>query len=85
MTALKTANLVWPVTIAFFVNFSYFSSNLVQEPMSTPASLIDVSWDEACDTFDGLYLNWDPALFEHSREFHGSWRTKAGDHTPQCK
>ncbi|EJD08078.1 cysteine proteinase [Fomitiporia mediterranea MF3/22] len=46
--------------------------------------VIDVSWDEVCTVFDGLYLNWDPILFKYSTTFHGSWRTHAGSNAPQC-
>ncbi|KAL5521398.1 hypothetical protein ACEPAG_9324 [Sanghuangporus baumii] len=52
--------------------------------VSTSANLIDVSWDEICSVFDGLYLNWDPALYKHSHGFHGSWRTRARENTPEC-
>ncbi|KAL5504667.1 RIM13 [Sanghuangporus vaninii] len=56
----------------------------VRGDVSASANLIDVSWDEICGIFDGLYLNWDPALFKHSREFHGSWRTRTRGNTPEC-
>ncbi|OCB90124.1 cysteine proteinase [Sanghuangporus baumii] len=56
----------------------------VRGAVSASANLIDVFWDEICNIFDGLYLNWDPALFKHSHEFHGSWRTRARENTPEC-
>lgn len=34
-------------------------------------NLVDVAWDNVCDVFDGIYLNWDPLLFKNSVEFHG--------------
>lgn len=32
---------------------------------------IEITWDDVCDVFDGIYLNWDPSLFKNSLEFHG--------------
>ncbi|KAH8115292.1 cysteine proteinase [Phellopilus nigrolimitatus] len=50
------------------------------------ASLINLSWDVVCVVFDGIYLNWDPQLFRHQIEFHGSWRADVGasSDAPQC-
>ena len=28
-------------------------------------------WDVVCSTFQGIYLNWNPAIFTHHAEFHG--------------
>jgi hypothetical protein len=30
-----------------------------------------MSWDEVCNLFEGIYMNWDPGLFQHHLDFHG--------------
>lgn len=30
-----------------------------------------MEWNEVCEVFDGLYLNWDPSPFKQTRSFHG--------------
>ncbi|KIO33307.1 hypothetical protein M407DRAFT_234488 [Tulasnella calospora MUT 4182] len=30
-----------------------------------------MEWNEVCEAFDGLYLNWDPSPFKNTRSFHG--------------
>ncbi|KAI0669613.1 hypothetical protein C8Q78DRAFT_1070706 [Trametes maxima] len=34
---------------------------------------VEVSWEEVCNIFDGIYVSWNPALFQHQLTFHGSW------------
>ena len=34
-------------------------------------SALEFSWDEICNLFESIYLNWDPGLFQHRLEFHG--------------
>jgi hypothetical protein len=34
-------------------------------------SALEFSWDEICNLFEGIYVNWDPGLFQHRLEFHG--------------
>ncbi|KAH9855926.1 hypothetical protein C2E23DRAFT_723547 [Lenzites betulinus] len=33
--------------------------------------VFEISWDEACNLFDGIYLSWNPELFKHQLTFHG--------------
>ncbi|KAI0629428.1 hypothetical protein C8Q77DRAFT_1220174 [Trametes polyzona] len=33
--------------------------------------VLEISWDEACNLFDGIYLSWNPKLFKHQLTFHG--------------
>ncbi|KAI0827990.1 hypothetical protein BC628DRAFT_1432146 [Trametes gibbosa] len=33
--------------------------------------VFEISWDEACNLFDGIYLSWDAALFKEQLTFHG--------------
>ncbi|KAI0359564.1 cysteine proteinase, partial [Trametes cingulata] len=33
--------------------------------------VVDISWDELCNIFDGIYLSWNPELFKHQIVFHG--------------
>ncbi|KAI0645166.1 hypothetical protein C8Q79DRAFT_756199 [Trametes meyenii] len=35
---------------------------------------VEVSWDEICNIFDGIYVSWNPALFQHRLTFHGLWK-----------
>ena len=32
---------------------------------------LEISWDEICSLFEGIYLNWDQSLFQYNLEFHG--------------
>lgn len=31
----------------------------------------EMSWDEICNLFEGIYINWNPSLFRYSLDFHG--------------
>lgn len=33
--------------------------------------LLTISWGLVCNLFESVYLNWDPALFPHSKVIHG--------------
>ncbi|KAJ3506469.1 hypothetical protein NMY22_g17242 [Coprinellus aureogranulatus] len=33
-----------------------------------------LSWDDALNMFDGIYISWDPAMFKNSLTFHGMWK-----------
>lgn len=33
--------------------------------------LFEVSWQDLCLAFDGLYLSWNPEIFRRNIEFHG--------------
>lgn len=28
-------------------------------------------WDDICNIFEGVYVNWDPTLFRNCLQFHG--------------
>jgi hypothetical protein len=32
---------------------------------------LEISWDEVCNLFEGIYINWNPGLFRYSLDFHG--------------
>ncbi|KAK7691878.1 hypothetical protein QCA50_005282 [Cerrena zonata] len=34
----------------------------------------ELSWDSVCNTFEGIYLSWDPAIFPQKLTFHGKWK-----------
>lgn len=42
-----------------------------------------MEWNEVCEAFDGLYLNWDPSPFKNTRFFHGFWR-REGNRKRSC-
>lgn len=33
---------------------------------------LDLSWDDICSLFEGIYINWSPTLFSNSLVHHGS-------------
>ncbi|KAI0919091.1 hypothetical protein AcV5_002096 [Taiwanofungus camphoratus] len=35
-----------------------------------PSRTFDISWDRACQVFDGIYLSWDPGIFRNQLVFH---------------
>ena len=32
-----------------------------------------LAWDAVCNIFDGVYLSWDPGIFEYTLTYHGTW------------
>ncbi|KZP13760.1 cysteine proteinase [Athelia psychrophila] len=34
----------------------------------------DMPWDDVCAIFEGVYVNWDPALLSNHLQFHGIWK-----------
>ncbi|KAH7925291.1 cysteine proteinase [Leucogyrophana mollusca] len=45
--------------------------------------VLDVSWDDVCGLFDGVYLSWDPSIFKHAITFHGIWKQKTTEEKSQ--
>ncbi|KAH9889397.1 hypothetical protein C8Q73DRAFT_653542, partial [Cubamyces lactineus] len=39
--------------------------------------VIEISWEEVCNLFDGIYLSWSPRIFEHQLSFHGIWKRES--------
>ncbi|EIM80748.1 cysteine proteinase, partial [Stereum hirsutum FP-91666 SS1] len=33
------------------------------------------AWDDLCNVFDSLYVNWDPKIFYHQTNHHALWRS----------
>lgn len=40
-------------------------------PPDPRVATFQMSWDEVCQTFEGAYFSWDPAIFPHQLSFHG--------------
>lgn len=34
-------------------------------------AILALEWDMVCESFESLYVNWDPAQFQHHTVFHG--------------
>ncbi|KAI0070564.1 cysteine proteinase [Panus rudis PR-1116 ss-1] len=47
--------------------------SLEDDPDRPDSRSFDLSWDEVCAIFDGIYLSWDPKIFSHDLKFHGMW------------
>ncbi|KAF8150612.1 hypothetical protein B0H34DRAFT_801552 [Crassisporium funariophilum] len=41
---------------------------------SEPSRILQIPWSEVLNTFDGVYLSWDPAMWETCLTFHGMWK-----------
>ncbi|KAJ8473861.1 hypothetical protein ONZ51_g7595 [Trametes cubensis] len=39
--------------------------------------VIEISWEEVCNLFDGIYLSWSPRIFEYQLSFHGIWKRES--------
>ncbi|KAI8978288.1 hypothetical protein BD414DRAFT_495116 [Trametes punicea] len=37
-------------------------------------TVVDITWVEVRNLFDGIYLSWNPQLFKHQLSFHGLWK-----------
>ncbi|KAF9485226.1 cysteine proteinase [Pholiota conissans] len=40
---------------------------------------LQIPWAEILNTFDGVYLSWDPSMWRNSLAFHGMWKRNTGD------
>lgn len=50
-----------------------------QEQVEAPARhTLEMSWDQVCDRFDHVAINWDPRLFENRIDCHGESRARTG-------
>ncbi|THH18691.1 hypothetical protein EW146_g2354 [Bondarzewia mesenterica] len=36
--------------------------------------ILRISWDDVCTLFESIYVNWDPFMFNHQLNYHGTWR-----------
>ncbi|KAH9911333.1 uncharacterized protein B0H18DRAFT_919953 [Fomitopsis serialis] len=43
------------------------------DPKRESTNTFKLSWDAVCNIFDGVYLSWDPGIFERQITFHGTW------------
>ncbi|PPR00890.1 hypothetical protein CVT24_000375 [Panaeolus cyanescens] len=43
----------------------------VSEEKNAPSRVLHIPWAEALNTFDGIYLSWDPTLWPTKESFHG--------------
>lgn len=43
----------------------------VECPSWALTGTLQISWSEVINTFDGVYLSWDPGMWQHSLTFHG--------------
>lgn len=39
-----------------------------------PSRILKIPWIDVLNTFDGIYLSWDPARWQKSLVFHGMWK-----------
>ncbi|KAI5448742.1 calpain 7, partial [Naganishia albida] len=57
--------------------------SLVEEPedeeAEEPPDLWWMTWDEVCDTFDTVNLNWDTRIFANSETVHGVYSVTDGN------
>ncbi|KAF8807060.1 hypothetical protein BYT27DRAFT_7242680 [Phlegmacium glaucopus] len=40
---------------------------------------LQISWPEVMNSFDGVYLSWNPEMWQHSLTFHGMWKRSGED------
>jgi len=48
-----------------------FLLSSIYSPPDSRIATFEMSWDEVCQTFEGAYFSWDPAIFPHQLLFHG--------------
>lgn len=47
------------------------AQNTRLEHIADVSIVLEISWNELCSVFEGIYLNWNPSLFSNRLEFHG--------------
>ncbi|KAF9524839.1 hypothetical protein CPB83DRAFT_885980 [Crepidotus variabilis] len=52
-----------------------------------PSRVLQIPWSEVLNTFDGVYLSWDPNIWDQPLTFHGMWNrtTSREDNTMQLQ
>ncbi|KAG9094077.1 cysteine protease [Ceratobasidium sp. 370] len=46
---------------------------------SEGGGMLSISWGLVCNLFESVYLNWDPAMFPHSKVVHGLWKERTAE------
>ncbi|KAG9087468.1 cysteine protease [Ceratobasidium sp. UAMH 11750] len=46
---------------------------------SEGGGMLSISWGLVCNLFESVYLNWDPAMFPHSKVIHGLWKERTAE------
>ncbi|KDR76346.1 hypothetical protein GALMADRAFT_247750 [Galerina marginata CBS 339.88] len=44
-----------------------------------PSKVLQIPWSEVMNVFEGVYLSWDPNLWQNKLTFHGMWKRNTGD------
>ncbi|KAF4614242.1 hypothetical protein D9613_007736 [Agrocybe pediades] len=44
-----------------------------------PSRLLEIPWAEILNTFEGIYLSWDPKIWSTVLNFHGMWKRNKND------
>lgn len=52
-------------------SIKYVLSHPVEYLSWTLAGTMQIFWSEVMNSFDGVYLSWDPEMWQHSLTFHG--------------
>ncbi|CED84342.1 Cytosolic Ca2-dependent cysteine protease (calpain), large subunit (EF-Hand protein superfamily) [Phaffia rhodozyma] len=55
-----------------------------EEDLSGKNRLFVVPWETVISTFDALYLNWDPSIFDSSCTVHSSWSREVKEAPMAC-
>ncbi|THV06173.1 cysteine proteinase [Dendrothele bispora CBS 962.96] len=45
---------------------------------SSDLRVLEMPWSDVLNTFDGLYLSWDPAMWHKMLIYHGKWKVENG-------
>ncbi|KAF8905038.1 hypothetical protein CPB84DRAFT_1845125 [Gymnopilus junonius] len=44
-----------------------------------PSRILHIPWTEVLNTFEGVYLSWDPSIWQTTLIFHSMWKRSAAD------
>ncbi|KAF9228468.1 cysteine proteinase [Gyrodon lividus] len=73
-----------PVTCQPVHSHSEDGERRASSDTDTNSRMLDMRWDAICATFEGVYVNWDPALFKSELSFHGVWKPENADDKVQA-
>ncbi|TFK21933.1 cysteine proteinase [Coprinopsis marcescibilis] len=55
-------------------HFTVLDSWVQDQDADDRSRRLDIRWTDALNMFDGIYLSWDPAMWDHQIQVHGMWK-----------
>ncbi|KDQ28322.1 hypothetical protein PLEOSDRAFT_1041381, partial [Pleurotus ostreatus PC15] len=50
-----------------------------EDEAGSKSKTLEIPWMDVLEVFDGIYVSWDPSMWENQLNFHGMWKRRGED------